>query len=126
MLASTISSSRESVKVKRGETRAPLVSFSSGSPAPLAVRGGLWFQCGAQQVHIGIEKDFRAAKKAHPAIRQTDEASVEALKTRLRAAGVATRDDREIEDASRFFADDPWGNRLEFVAAKKPASRSSP
>jgi catechol 2,3-dioxygenase-like lactoylglutathione lyase family enzyme len=95
-------------------------------PAPLAVRGGLWFQCGAQQIHIGIEKDFRAAKKAHPAIRLTDEASVEALKTRLHTAGVATRDDPEIDDSSRFFADDPWGNRLEFVAAKKPASRSSP
>src|SRR5580700_4269527 len=95
-------------------------------PAPLAVRGGLWVQCGAQQVHIGIDKDFRAAKKAHPAMRLTDEASVEALKTRLRAAGVATRDAREIEDASRFFADDPWGNRLEFVADKKTSSRSPP
>jgi hypothetical protein len=36
----------------------------------------------------------------------------------LRAAGVPTRHDREIEDAARFFAEDPWGNRLEFVAAK--------
>lgn len=89
-------------------------------PAPLAARGGLWFQCGAQQIHIGIEKDFRAAKKAHPALRMRDDAAIAALKGRLQAAGVATRDDREIESAARFFADDPWGNRLEFVAARSP------
>jgi enamine deaminase RidA (YjgF/YER057c/UK114 family) len=87
-------------------------------PAALAVRGGLWFQCGAHQIHIGIEKNFRAAKKAHPALRLFDEASLEQLKARLQAAGVPTRDDDEIEDAVRFFADDPWGNRLEFVAAR--------
>ncbi len=87
-------------------------------PAPLAARGGLWFQCGAQQIHIGVEKDFRAAKKAHPALRLRDEAAIEALKARLQSAGVATRDDREIEASARFFAEDPWGNRLEFVAAR--------
>ncbi len=87
-------------------------------PAALAVRGGLWFQCGAQQIHIGIEKDFRSAKKAHPALRLRDEASIDELKARLDAAGVATRDDHEIEESARFYAEDPWGNRLEFVAAR--------
>jgi len=78
----------------------------------------LWFQCGAQQLHIGIEQDFRAARKAHPALRLTDEASWDALKVRLQAGGVATREDREIGDSARFVADDPWCNRLEFVAAR--------
>lgn len=87
-------------------------------PAPLSARGGLWFQCGAQQIHIGVEKDFRAAKKAHPALRLRDEGAIEALKARLRAAGVPTRDDQEIASAARFFAEDPWGNRLEFVAKR--------
>jgi catechol 2,3-dioxygenase-like lactoylglutathione lyase family enzyme len=87
-------------------------------PPALAVRGGLWFQCGAHQLHIGVENDFRPAKKAHPALRLGDEASIAALRARLDAAGVATRSDEEIEDAVRFFADDPWGNRLEFVAPK--------
>ncbi len=87
-------------------------------PPVLALRGGLWFQCGAQQLHIGIEGDFRAAKKAHPAFRLTDEASLEALRMRLKNAGVATTEDREISESARFFADDPWGNRLEFVTAK--------
>jgi len=87
-------------------------------PAPLAARGGLWFQCGAQQIHIGIEADFRAARKAHPALRLHHEAALEALRARLSAAGIATREDREIDDVARFFADDPWGNRLEFVASR--------
>ena len=87
-------------------------------PAALAARGGLWFQCGMQQIHIGIEPDFRASKKAHAALRLRDERALHALQERLSAAGIATRDDREIEAVSRFFAEDPWGNRLEFVASK--------
>ncbi len=87
-------------------------------PAPLARRGGLWFECGSQQIHIGIEPDFRPAKKAHVALRLRDEPALRALQERLAGAGVATRDDREIEDVARFFADDPWGNRLEFVASR--------
>ena len=89
-------------------------------PTALAVRGGLWFQCGAQQLHIGVEKDFLPAKKAHPALRLADDASIETLKSRLNAAGIPTRDDHEMEDAARFFAEDPWGNRLEFVASRGP------
>jgi hypothetical protein len=91
-------------------------------PAAHAVRGGLWFQCGGQQIHIGVEEDFRPAKKAHPALRLRDEAAIEAVKARLKAADIVTRDDNEIEDAAGFFADDPWGNRLEFVTAKSPAT----
>ena len=87
-------------------------------PPALAVRGGLWFECGAHQIHVGIEKDFRPARKAHPAFRLRDEAAMEALKARLAAAGVVTKDDHEVEDAARFFADDPWGNRLEFMASR--------
>ena len=87
-------------------------------PAALAVRGGLWFQCGAQQIHIGVENDFRPAKKAHPALRLADEPALDALKSRLQDAGIATKEDREIADSARFFADDPWGNRLEFVASR--------
>lgn len=95
-------------------------------PAALALRGGLWFQCGAQQIHIGIEQDFRPARKAHPALRLRDEVSVEMLEARLKAAGIVTRRDIEVEDAARFFAEDPWGNRVEFVAPKSPLDRSHP
>jgi catechol 2,3-dioxygenase-like lactoylglutathione lyase family enzyme len=86
-------------------------------PPALAARGGCWFQCGAQQIHIGIEAEFRAAKKAHPALRLADRAGFDALLARLSARGVAVkRDDEEIPGVTaRFFIADPWGNRLELL-----------
>jgi catechol 2,3-dioxygenase-like lactoylglutathione lyase family enzyme len=86
-------------------------------PPALAARGGCWFQCGAQQIHIGIETEFRAAKKAHPALRLADRAGFDALLARLSARGVAIkRDDEEIPGVTaRFFIADPWGNRLELL-----------
>ncbi len=80
-------------------------------PEPLRSRGGCWFQCGTQQVHIGVEADFRPARKAHPAFRVS---GLETLRERLRSRGIAVRDDDASPGIRRFYADDPWGNRLEF------------
>jgi len=33
-------------------------------PEPLRARGGCWFECVTQQLHIGVEKDSRAP--GHP------------------------------------------------------------
>lgn len=89
-------------------------------PPDLAARGGCWFRCGAQELHVGIEDDFRPAKKAHPALRLRDEAALDALFERLEKAGIAVRrDPAEIEGTTRFFADDPFENRLEFVAERE-------
>ena len=86
-------------------------------PPALAARGGCWFQCGAQQIHIGIETEFRAAKKAHPALRLADRAGFDGLLARLTARGVTIKhDDEEIPGVTaRFFIADPWGNRLELL-----------
>jgi catechol 2,3-dioxygenase-like lactoylglutathione lyase family enzyme len=81
-------------------------------PAELAKRGGAWFQCGAQQLHVGVEPDFRAARKAHPAIAVRD---ASALETALTSAGIETICDNAIPGVRRFYAADPFGNRLEFV-----------
>jgi catechol 2,3-dioxygenase-like lactoylglutathione lyase family enzyme len=81
-------------------------------PEPLRSRGGCWFQCGAQQVHIGVEEEFRPARKAHPAFRVSD---LRRFRERLLEHGVAVRDDDASPGVRRFYADDPWGNRLEFV-----------
>jgi catechol 2,3-dioxygenase-like lactoylglutathione lyase family enzyme len=89
-------------------------------PAALAARGGAWFACGVQQIHIGVEKEFRPAKKAHPALRLRDEDALNDLRVRLQSAGIVVREDDDVPDTARFFADDPWGNRLEFVAARTP------
>jgi catechol 2,3-dioxygenase-like lactoylglutathione lyase family enzyme len=81
-------------------------------PPVLRARGGCWFECGSQQLHIGVERDFQAAKKAHPAfaVFRLDE-----LREALRARGVKVVDDDSLPGARRFYAEDPWGNRLEFV-----------
>ena len=85
-------------------------------PQPLSLRGGNWFVCGAQQVHIGIEKEFRPARKAHVAFRIASVEELDRLRARLESFGVPTRTEDQVEGSSRFYADDPWGNRLEFVA----------
>jgi catechol 2,3-dioxygenase-like lactoylglutathione lyase family enzyme len=85
-------------------------------PPELALRGGCWFQCGAQQIHVGAEADFRAAKKAHPAILLADAESYAALVARLEQHGVSVQHDHEMEPAvRRFFVADPWGNRIEML-----------
>ena len=83
-------------------------------PASLRSRGGCWFQCGDQQIHIGVEADFRPAKKAHPAFVVSD---LDKLRETLIAHAVQTTDDNSLPGTRRFFAEDPWGNRLEFLEA---------
>jgi catechol 2,3-dioxygenase-like lactoylglutathione lyase family enzyme len=85
-------------------------------PEVLAGRGGAWFSCGPQQLHVGIAEDFAAARKAHPALRVTDVAELERLAERLEHAGVEVRWDQDLPGARRFYADDPWGNRVELLA----------
>jgi catechol 2,3-dioxygenase-like lactoylglutathione lyase family enzyme len=81
-------------------------------PEALRVRGGCWFECGAQQLHIGVEKDFHPARKAHPAFVVS---SLDDLRQTLLAHGVKVTDDTSVPGIRRFHAEDPWGNRLEFL-----------
>jgi len=81
-------------------------------PVSLRARGGCWFQCGDQQVHIGVEASFRPAKKAHPAFAV---ANLAKLREVLLAHGIKITDDDSLPGARRFYAEDPWGNRLEFL-----------
>lgn len=82
-------------------------------PAELAKRGGCWFACGPVQVHLGVEADFRPAKKAHPAFRCFE---YDALVGRLRDAGVPVNDDGSIAGVRRCHIADPFGNRIELIA----------
>jgi catechol 2,3-dioxygenase-like lactoylglutathione lyase family enzyme len=68
-------------------------------------------------VHVGIERDFRPAKKAHPGLLLASAAAHAALRARLAEAGVAITEGRKgDEGVVSFFVDDPFGNRLELVA----------
>jgi catechol 2,3-dioxygenase-like lactoylglutathione lyase family enzyme len=82
-------------------------------PADLAKRGGCWFESGDVQVHLGVEADFRPAKKAHPALRCSD---YDALTSHLRAVDVDIKDDESIPGVRRCHICDPFGNRIELVA----------
>jgi catechol 2,3-dioxygenase-like lactoylglutathione lyase family enzyme len=84
-------------------------------PVSLRGRGGCWFQCGDQQLHIGVESDFRAAKKAHPAFAVAD---LDKLHESLLGNAVKIHEDDSLPGTRRFFAEDPWGNRLEFLDMK--------
>jgi len=80
-------------------------------PPDMAARGGCWFASGDVQLHLGVEDEFRPARKAHPGLRCTDFSS---LLERLRERGI------EVKDASypgtqRAFVDDPFGNRIELI-----------
>jgi catechol 2,3-dioxygenase-like lactoylglutathione lyase family enzyme len=81
-------------------------------PAPLRPRGGVWFRCGTQQLHIGVEQEFTPARKAHPAFQVAD---YEALLERLRAAGIEPAPDESVPGLRRSFVSDPWGNRIELL-----------
>jgi len=89
-------------------------------PANLAARGGAWFQCGSIQVHLGVETDFRPAKKAHPAFLVAD---LTQLTDKLSQAGYKIKYDQEtIAGYDRAFTEDPFGNRIELMQPSADAS----
>ena len=81
-------------------------------PAHLAKRGGCWFECGDLKIHLGVEAEFRPARKAHPALLVRDLA---ALKSAIVAGGYTMRDDEPLEGYDRIYVDDPFGNRIELM-----------
>jgi len=82
-------------------------------PVELAPRGGVWFQSGAVQIHLGVEEDFRPSRKAHPALRCRDYPAVTA---KLRGRGVPVEDNTDLPGVTRCHLHDCFGNRLELIA----------
>jgi catechol 2,3-dioxygenase-like lactoylglutathione lyase family enzyme len=89
-------------------------------PPALAARGGVWFELGDAQLHLGVDADFRPAKKAHVAFEVAD---LDSAIVRCQAAGYEPRSDDNIQGLRRFFVDDSFGNRLELMEASAPRSR---
>jgi catechol 2,3-dioxygenase-like lactoylglutathione lyase family enzyme len=89
-------------------------------PAHLAARGGCWFEAGDLKVHLGVEADFRAASKAHPAFVVGD---VRTLARELAAAGCEVVEDEPLEGHDRVFVADPFGNRIELLQPLPPIDR---
>ena len=80
-------------------------------PPLLAVRGGCWFGDGAVKLHLGVEEDFRPARKAHPALLVRD------LRGFVAERGLDVRWSDEIPGTVRCHVDDPFGNRIELIDA---------
>ena len=99
----------------RGFYRDLLGIAEKAKPPHLAKRGGCWFEDGPVKIHLGVEADFRPARKAHPALVVDD---VLALAERLKAAGVRVVDDEPLEGWDRVYADDPFGNRIELMTPR--------
>ena len=83
-------------------------------PTELAKRGGCWFESGEVQIHLGVEKDFHPAKKAHPALRCREYA---AFRIRLSEASVNVSEVDDIPGVRRCHIHDPFGNRIELIEA---------
>jgi catechol 2,3-dioxygenase-like lactoylglutathione lyase family enzyme len=81
-------------------------------PPHLASRGGAWFVAGAVQIHLGVEDDFRPARKAHPALLVRH---LSALLDRCKVQGFATTTDQPLPGYDRAYVNDPFGNRLELL-----------
>lgn len=81
-------------------------------PVELAAKGGAWFENEAVKIHLGVEKEFLPARKAHPALVVSD---LNFLKSTLTKAGYTVTDDSAIPGVVRFFSHDPFGNRIEFI-----------
>lgn len=85
-------------------------------PEPLRPRGGVWFSLGPHELHVGVAEQFAPARKAHPAL-SVAAGQLDALAERLAAATAPVLWDETLPDVRRFFSEDPWGNRIEFVSA---------
>ena len=83
-------------------------------PAPLAKRGGCWFEAPGTIVHIGVEELFVPQRKAHPAFLVS---GLEQARRDLEAAGAPAVSDESVPDLHRFYTADPFGNRIEILEA---------
>ncbi|MGH3098673.1 MAG: VOC family protein [Streptosporangiales bacterium] len=81
-------------------------------PPALQSRGGCWFRGYGIELHLGVEQDFRPARKAHPGMQVRD---LDAWAGRLSDAGYPVRFDDDFPGMRRFYSEDPYGNRLEFL-----------
>jgi catechol 2,3-dioxygenase-like lactoylglutathione lyase family enzyme len=82
-------------------------------PPELAKRGGVWFESGHVQLHLGVEADFHPARKAHPAFVVDD---LDSLIATLQSAGYQTDTSQPaLEGYKRAHVFDPFGNRIELM-----------
>lgn len=93
----------------------------TAKPPHLARRGGAWFETGPLKIHLGVEADFRPARKAHPALLVE---GLEQLVDALQASGYPVVDDEPLDGYHRVYVSDPFGNRIELMEPKPRPHRA--
>lgn len=81
-------------------------------PVELARRGGVWFETATIRIHLGVEQDFRPARKAHPGLLVAD---LQMLAEQLTNAGYNVTDGEPMQGYEHLYVNDPFGNRLELL-----------
>lgn len=81
-------------------------------PASLRLNGGLWYDLGTLQLHIGVEPMDGYKSKRHPAFEVEDLTEVRRY---LEQRGIAIQDEKPLPGVKRFSFYDPFGNRIEFL-----------
>lgn len=91
-----------------------LLGFSEiPKPPDLAKRGGAWFQSENVQLHLGVEADFKPARKAHPAFLVDN---LDSLIANVQNEGYETDASQPALDGyKRVHVFDPFGNRIELM-----------
>lgn len=84
----------------------------TAKPAHLAANGGCWFESGDAHVHLGVEDEFRPARKAHAALLVSD---LPALRELLTGAGIPFHEGKPLDGYVRGDISDPFGNRVELM-----------
>ncbi len=82
-------------------------------PPELAKRGGAWFRSENVHLHLGIEKDFHPARKAHPAFLVDD---LDSILEKVQLAGYEwDLSQPPLDGYKRAHIFDPFGNRIELM-----------
>jgi catechol 2,3-dioxygenase-like lactoylglutathione lyase family enzyme len=81
-------------------------------PADMAGRGGCWFESSLVKIHLGVDKEFRPATRAHPGLLVDD---LHTVMERCRQRGLETFTGPAIAGYERIFVKDPFGNRIELL-----------
>ena len=89
-------------------------------PPHLAERGGVWFEQGELKIHLGVESDFRPARKAYPALLVE---ALDELIIRLKETGAPIVWDEPLDGFRRAYVNDPFGNRIELIEPEEAAPK---
>jgi hypothetical protein len=68
------------------------------------------------RLHLGVEGDFRPARKAHPAMLVRGLAG---LAARCATAGFPPVTDEPLDGFDRVYVFDPFGNRIELLEPRR-------